>query len=128
MIIQDTEYKEIEDFLETMHLKIGDVRKILTDNLGWEKEFILQRAKEERIFHMEEYLRDFDIIHPKKAGSFANMKVSILDTKTGIIYKSFNQLQIKMKIPYSRVKKFLETGRFKKIDKTKILEGKDANN
>lgn len=128
MIIQNTEYKEIEDFLETMHLKIGDVRKILTDDLGWEKEFILQRAKEERIFHMEEYLRDFDIIHPKKVGSFANMKVSILDTKTGIIYKSFNQLQIKMKIPYSRVKKFLETGRFKKIDKTKILEGKDANN
>lgn len=29
---------------------------------------------------------------------------------------------------YKEIEDFLETGRFKKIDKTKILEGKDANN
>lgn len=116
MIIQDTEYKEIEDFLETMHLKIGDVRKILIDDLGWEKEFILQRAKEERIAYMEEYLRDFDIIHPKKAGSFSDMKVSILDTKTGIIYSSIRQAEIKMGIPTSRIKKYIKLGRFRKME------------
>lgn len=50
MIIQDTEYKEIEDFLETMHLKIGDVRKILTDDLGWEKELFFKEQKKKGFF------------------------------------------------------------------------------
>ena len=116
MIILDTEYKEIKDFLETMHLKIGDVRKILTDDLGWEKEFILQRAKEERIFHMEEYLRDFDIIYPKKAGSFDDLKVSVLDIETGIIYKSLRQAEKKMKVPGSKIRKYIKTGRFRKME------------
>lgn len=116
MTIQDTECKEIEDFLETMQLKIGDVRKILIDDLDWEKEFILQRAKEERIFHMEEYLRDFDIIHPKKDGSFSDIKVSVLDAETGIIYKSLRQAEKKMKVPGSKIRKYIKTGRFRKME------------
>lgn len=116
MTIQDTECKEIEDFLETMQLKIGDVRKILIDDLDWEKKFILQRAKEERIYHMEEYLRDFNIIHPKKAGSFDDLKVSVLDIETGIIYKSLRQAEKKMQVPGSKIRKYIKTGRFRKME------------
>lgn len=116
MTIQDIECKEIEKFFETMQLKIGDVRKILNDNFDWEKEFILQRAKEERIYHMEEYLRDFDIIYPKKAGSFDDLKVSVLDIETGIIYKSLRQAEKKMQVPGSKIRKYIKTGRFRKME------------
>ena len=65
---------------------------------------------------MEEYLRDFDIIRPKKAGSFSDIKVSVLDIETGIIYKSLRQAEKKMQVPGSKIRKYIKTGRFRKME------------
>lgn len=130
MIIPDIKYQKVEKFLASMKLDAYYIRKILKENLDWEKDSLIQRAKEEKIPYMEEYLDNFNTIRPKIGGKALGEKrrIAILDTETEITYTSYFQAQSEMKIPYSRVMKFLETGRFKKIDKTKILEGKDANN
>lgn len=130
MIIPDIKYQKVEKFLASMKLDAYYIRKILKENLAWKKDFLIQRAKEEKIPYMEEYLDNFNTIRPKIGGKALGEKrrIAILDTETEITYTSYFQAQSEMKIPYSRVMKFLETGRFKKIDKTKILEGKDANN
>ena len=130
MIIPDIKYQKVEKFLASMKLDAYYIRKILKENLDWEKDSLIQRAKEEKIPYMKEYLDNFNTIHPKIGGKALGEKrrIAILDTETEITYTSYFQAQSEMKIPYSRVMKFLETGRFKKIDKTKILEGKDANN
>lgn len=130
MIIPDIKYQKVEKFLASMKLDAYYIRKILKENLDWEKDSLIQRAKEEKIPYMKEYLDNFNTIRPKIGGKALGEKrrIAILDTETEITYTSYFQAQSEMKIPYSRVMKFLETGRFKKIDKTKILEGKDANN
>ena len=130
MIIPDIKYQKVEKVLASMKLEAYYIRKILKENLDWKKDFLIQRAKEEKIPYMEEYLDNFNTIRPKIGGKALGEKrrIAILDTETEITYTSYFQAQSEMKIPYSRVMKFLETGRFKKIDKTKILEGIDANN
>lgn len=111
-------YQEVENFLTSMKLDAYYTRKMLKENLYWEKEFLIQRAKEENIPYMEEYLNNFDVIRPKLGGCIEKIRGNpVLDTVTGIIYNSFRQVQIKMGIPYLKVIRFLETGRLKKLDK-----------
>ena len=126
MIIPDIKYQKVEKFLASMKLDAYYIRKILKENLNWEKDFLIQRAKEEKIPYMEEYLDNFNTIRPKIGGKALGEKrrIAILDTETEITYTSYFQAQSEMKIPYSRVMKFLETGRFKKLIKLKYWREK----
>lgn len=43
MIIPDIKYQKVEKFLASMKLDAYYIRKILKENLDWEKDFLIQR-------------------------------------------------------------------------------------
>lgn len=111
-------YEKARDFLTQMRYTKETIREILNKNICWEKAFILQRAKEENIPHMEEFLNNFDSLCPKgKSLIGERRKKMVFDTKTRKIYTSLTEINKVLKLSWVKIYENIDTGRFKLIGK-----------
>ncbi len=140
-------FQDARHFIESLSLKDEDVRKILNAN-DWEKDFILQRAKELFIPFFEEFINNFEsvrvIIDKRKLNRGRSVRVIIdkrklnrgrrtilKDLETGIVYETLSDAAKDVHMSFNTVRKHIEKGRFIIVGRTfqdKRLEGKDANN
>lgn len=132
MGMAEDKFQDAKHFIESLSLKDEDVRKILNAN-DWEKDFILQRAKELFIPFFEEFINNFEsvrvIIDKRKLNR--GRRTILKDLETGIVYESLSDAAKEVNMSFNTVRKHIEKGRFIVLDRTfkdKRLEGKDANN
>lgn len=124
-------FRDARYFIESLGLKDEDVRKILNAN-DWEKDFIVQRAKELFIPFFEEFINNFEsvkvIIDKRKFNR--GRRIILKDLETGIVYETLSEAAEDVHMSFNTVRKHIEKGRFIVIGRTfkdKRLEGKDAN-
>lgn len=119
MIILDTKYQEANDFLASMGYKRNTIDGIIRKKIDWEKEFIIQRAKEERVAYMEEFFENFYSIvgldTDKRNGNREVRKV-VRDLKTGIIYNSCSEIGEKLGVTNRTITNYICNGRFEIIN------------
>lgn len=137
MITQDMDmvknkYQDAEFFIKSLGLKDKDVRKIIKAN-DWEKNFILQRAKELFIPFFEEFINNFEsvkvILDKRKLNR--GKRMILKDLETGIVYESLADAVKDTQMSFYNIRKHIKKGRFIVIGRTsqeKRLVGKDANN
>lgn len=118
MITINENYREVEQFLESMKYTREAIREILDKNIYWEKEFLLKRAKEKGVSKMEEFFNNFDSLCPKMRPSFVEKrKKLVLDTKTKKIYTSLTEVAKSLKLTWSEMYKHIDSGRLKILGK-----------
>lgn len=125
-------FQDAKHFIQSLSLKDEDVIKIINAN-DWEKDFILQRAKELFIPFFEEFINNFEsvrvIIDKRKLNR--GRRTILKDLKTGIVYESLSDVAKDVHMSFNTVRRHIEKGRFVVLGRTfkdKRLEGKDAVN
>lgn len=119
MIIQDTKYKEANDFLAGMGYKRNMIDGIIKNRIDWEKEFIIQRAKEEKVAYMEEFFENFYSIIASDVDKRSNngrIRKVVRDLKTGIIYDAYSEIIEKLGITNRTITTYIRNGRFEIIN------------
>lgn len=125
-------FQDARHFIQSLSLKDEDVIKIINAN-DWEKDFILQRAKELFIPFFEEFINNFEsvrvIIDKRKLNR--GRRTILKDLETGIVYESLSDVAKDVHMSFNTVRRHIEKGRFVVLGRTfkdKRLEGKDAVN
>ncbi|WP_293957984.1 hypothetical protein [uncultured Fusobacterium sp.] len=125
-------FQDAKHFIQSLSLKDEDVIKIINAN-DWEKDFILQRAKELFIPFFEEFINNFEsvrvIIDKRKLNR--GRRTILKDLETGIVYESLSDVAKDVHMSFNTVRRHIEKGRFVVLGRTfkdKRLEGKDAVN
>ncbi|MDY3059837.1 MAG: hypothetical protein SOR11_07550 [Fusobacterium sp.] len=125
-------FQDAKHFIQSLSLKDEDVIKIINAN-DWEKDFILQRAKELFIPFFEEFINNFEsvrvIIYKRKLNR--GRRTILKDLETGIVYESLSDVAKDVHMSFNTVRRHIEKGRFVVLGRTfkdKRLEGKDAVN